>query len=298
MSWLIYLFIGLFIWSVTSLVDRYALSDKIDNKKLYVLFPSFVHIVVASLIIPFFGLEFASLDILGFAVLGGVLELIKLYFLFTAMGLEEISRVFPLGSFSSFIVLFLSWTLLDDALTGGELKAFFLFILGSFFLVFKYDVGGDFKLSESWKPILGVGVVGAFEIIVMKYVFQNAGFWTGFYFSRVGLLIGGLVLLLSWFRKSIIEDWLNLELRLKKLLLGNQCLAVFGHVFYYFAIKLENAALVSSASGMQHAMIFLMATAISLRKPELLKEDLRGRELLKKSFGILLIILAIFVLNR
>ncbi len=298
MGWLFFLTVGLFIWSVTSLVDRYALADKVDNEKLYVLFPALVHLVVASAIIPFFDLSFPDLTIFLWAILGGVLELVKLYFLFTAMGVEEISRVFPLGSFSSFIVLFLSWTLLNDPLTGGELKAFFLFVFGGFFLVFKKSAAGDFELSKSWKPILGVGVVGAFEIIVLKFVFQNTNFWTGFYFSRIGLFLAGLVLFFSWARKSVVEDWNSLKPFLKKLLVGNQVVAVIGHVFYYFAIKLENAALVSSAMGMQHAMIFLMATGISLWKPSLLKEDLRFRELVKKFIGIALIVIAIVLLNR
>ena len=74
-------------------------------------------------------------------------------------------------------------------------------------------------------------------------------------------------------------------------------IAVFGHIFFYLALSIANAALVSSAKGIQYVMIFVLATIVAIWKPKLLQEDLSKKEIIKKIIGIVLIVVAIYVLN-
>ncbi|RMF54700.1 hypothetical protein D6745_04430 [Candidatus Woesearchaeota archaeon] len=280
---------------MASLVDRYALIFHVKSKKLYVLYPALTHLVVTFVIIQFFPIEKLSFDVLGWAILGGLLEVWTLYYLFTAISLEQITKVFPLSSLTSFLVLFLSWLLLNDPLSGSSLYAFFLFVAGGTILGVSHDKK-KINLSKALKPLLITGFVGSFQIIVMKHVFNLTRFWTGFFYSRIGLFIGGLIIFLAW-QKKIIKEWKKVKPKTHSLLFGNQIIAVFGHVFVYFALSLANSALVSSAYGIQHIMIFLMATFISIWKPEILKEELTKKEILKKAIGTLLVIAAIYFLN-
>lgn len=297
MHWLIILSIGLFVWSLTALVDKYALTGRFKDKKLYMVFVCFTHIVIASiLVLFFFGLEPLPLKIVMLAILAGLIETLKIYYMFTSFSLEEVSRVFPIGVMSSFLVLGVSFVFLGESLSGFELLAFFMFIVGSLFLAVK-RVGEDFKITKAIFPILMTGIIGSIQLVVLRIVSQESGFWSSVFYTRLGLFIGALSIVLVFYRRGLFDSMNKISLKLKGIVVLNQVVAFGGYIFFFTAVGMVNAALVSSAMGIQHVMVFLLATVVTLFNPKLIKEELKISVLIQKGIGIALIVIAIYVLN-
>lgn len=289
--------IGLFIWSLTALVDKIALSGRIKDKKLYLLFAAFTQIVVIStIVLLFFHLESISLKIIMLAVFAGLIETLKLYYMFTSFSLEEVSRVFPIGVMSSFLVLILSSVFLKEPLGGFEFVAFFLFIIGSLCLAVK-RIDKKFRITKAIVPILLTGFIGSAEIVVLRMVFVESGFWTSVFYTRFGLFLGGIIVVIIYGRNGLFDELKDLSFRFKMLITANQAFALMGHVFFFAAVGMANAALVSSAMGIQHVMVFALATIVTLFNPKLVKEELGLGVLIQKSVGIAFIVVAIFILN-
>ena len=296
MFWLIYLLIGLFIWSIAGLVDRYALHDKkVKSEKLYLIFPCVTLVIAAAIvIIPFFGLEPISSTSLWLALAAGIVEAFGLYYYYVAVSKEEISKVASIGMLTSFFTLFLAWFVLKDPLSKNELIAFLFFVIGSIILACHYEKG--LKISKAVKPLIIGGLFGSVKYILFKAVFNVTEFWTGLFYSTVGLFIGGLLFILIW-HKEMWRDFKILTPKMKTLMFGNQAFAFFGHIFFFYSINLTNPALVSAAAGIQPVMILIMAIIVTKINPNLIAENIKKEDLVKKAVGIVIICLAVYVLN-
>lgn len=296
MHWLIYIVITASIWSIAGLIDRYAMLGRIKEAKLYLMLPIIGHFLMAFLLIPFFEINFLTGTLLLYCLFAGILEAFTWYYWFIGVRDEEVSKVGPLWAlFSSILVLIFGNLFLGEVLLGNEALAFVLFLIGGVLLGLKYQKK-KLNLTKGVKPIFIGALLASVHIVFFKYVLNEVGFWTGFFYSRLGTMIVGIFVMILWGR-IILKEWCSLSLKLKNLIVGNQIFAFFANIPYFYAFTLATTGLVKSAMGIQYAMVFLFATAVSHWKIELLAEDMEKKELWKKVAGIAVIILAIYVLN-
>ena len=229
-------------------------------------------------------------------MLSGAAEAVTLYYLYVAVSKEEVSRIFPLASAGPIFTLLLGWIFLSEALTRTELSAFGLFIVGGLFLGVKINRDSKtYELSRGLKPLLIGSLLSSSFTLFLKFVFTKTDFWTGFFYSRLGFFISGLLILLVW-RKEIIAEWQKLRPTIRIAIIGNQTISFTGHLFYFLAISLASAALVQSTLSIQNAIIFLMASAVSLWRPHALQESTGRRDILQKIVGIAIIMGAAYML--
>lgn len=294
MSWLAYAFIGITIWSATAVADRFFLLRHVTSKRFYVVVPSVVQFVAVLIAAAFFSIPHAAPISALAALLSGAAEVIFLYYLYTAVSGDEVSRVFPLTTAGPIFTLVLGWLFLHESLSIHQLAAFACFLVGGFLLAMRFG-GGAPSFSKAVQPLFIGSMLSSIFTLLLRYAFVSSDFWTGFFWSRVGFFIGGMIIL--WlYRDEVTAQWRALGMRARVALVGNQAVALSGHAFYFLAISLVNAALVQSVLGAQSAIILVMAVAVSLWRHDLIEESIAGRDLFQKAIGVGFVVVASYLL--
>lgn len=296
MTWVYLALIGMFIWSITAVVDRFALNERVSSKRFYTVIPAFIQLPLVILFYPFFAPTTLAFNVVAVGIFGGVIEALFLYYLYVAISKEEVSRVFMLASVGPLFTLFGGWILLGETLSGNEFLAMILFISGGAAIAFKKESHSkNYKLSKGVKPaLIGIGLVTIYTL-ALRYTFVESDFATGFFFSRIGFFMAGSLMLLIW-RKEIINQFLILQTKLKIILIANQVVAFSGHAFYFSALALASAALVESVLSIQGLLIFIIATIVSYFNPKLISERITKHDLIQKGIALLFIIIALNLL--
>ena len=134
--------------------------------------------------------------------------------------------------------------------------------------------------------------------VLQKIAFNNSNFVTGYVFFTMGTFAGSLALLIppSW-RKQIFERSKTAPPKRKRSYMVNRFLAGVGSFLVVFAISRANPAIVEAISGVRYAIIFIGALAITLIKPDWLKEDFSGRVLAAKLTATGLIVAGLAVIG-
>lgn len=294
MFWLYPALIGMAIWSVTAIVDRFALNERIKSMRFYVVVPALLQFPLVLVLYPLFAPTTFDTHVVAISLLGGALEVAMLYYLFVAFSAEEIGRVFPLMSLGSVMTLAGGWLFLGDTLDGRELAAFALLVSGGFIVALKRDAK-RVKFTRAIVPILIACGLGSAYSLTLRWAFIESDFATGFFFSRIGFFLGGAIVLVVWY-SEIKRQWSTLRTRLRTLIIGNQIVVFSGHTFYFSALALVNAALVGSVLSIQGILIFAMASVISFFNPNLVNESITKADLTQKITGIALIVLGLNLL--
>lgn len=229
----------------------------------------------------------------------GIVEGIFLYYLFKSISVEELGRVFPLASLSAIFTLLGGFLFFNETLTQYESLAFLFLVIGGVVLAVKKNTGAHtYKLLsfQALQPLL----LGAFFIstytLALRYTFVESDFATGFFFSRIGFFLFGAVLLMLW-KKELVEQWNQLSKKIKLIVMGNQVVAFGGHALYFSAIALTSAALVQSVLSVQGLVVFLIASVISFFNPKLVAESITRHDVIQKSIGVSLVVLALYFLT-
>lgn len=295
MTWLVFAFIGITIWSATAIADRFFLIRHVTSKRFYVVVPALLQFLVTLVLaLLFFSIPHASPTAIATALASGAMEVVFLYYLFTAVSNDEVSRVFPLTAAGPIITLVLGRFVLHETLTSHQLLAFGLFLVGGFFLAAKFK-GGGLSFSKAIKPLFIGSALTSIFTLLLRSAFVQGGFWAGFFYSRLGFFLGG-TLVLYLYRAEIMQQWKVLRTGVRTILIGNQVAALSGHAFYFLALSLASAALVQSVLSAQSAIILVFAVLVSFWKKDIIEESLHGRDLSQKAVGIAFIIVASYLL--
>lgn len=299
MEWLILASSGMFVWSCTAVVDKFVLHNKISSQRFYVLVPALVQFPLTLAFFPLFKPTSFDPAVILTALGAGFIEGIFLYYLFKSISVEELGRVFPLASVSAILTLLGGFILFGETLTQTELFAFVTFVIGGVVLSVKKNIEtksyGFLSVKVFRSLFLGALFISTYTL-ALRYTFLESDFATGFFFSRIGFLVFGLILLIFW-RKELYEQWNKIDAKIRTIVIGNQVFAFGGHALYFSAIALASAALVQSVLAVQGLVVFMIASIVSYLNPNLVAESITRHDLIQKGIGVLLVVLALYLLT-
>lgn len=298
MTWLTLAVSGMLIWSCTAVVDRFALHGRINSQRFYVVIPALLQLLLVLILYPYFTPTSFEATTVAVGIGGGLVEGFFLYYLFKGMSEAELGRVFPLASTSAILTLLGGYLLFSEQLSSNDLSAFLALVLGGVVLsVEKKRDGLSYKLVslKALKPLAIGAVFISSYTLALRYTFIESDFATGFFFSRVGFFLFGLTTLLIW-RHEIINQWRITTFKIKSVVIGNQLAAFFGHVLYFSAVAMTSAALVQSVLSVQALIVFILAILVSYINPNLVAESITRHDFLQKSIGVILVVIALFLI--
>ncbi len=293
MTWLFAALSTYLILAVVFLVDKYLLTQKIPDPKFYSFLVGGLGILVV-LLIPFVNFSVPGVSQIGLALLAGAFYILGLLWFYKGLQLFEASRVVPaitgILPLFTFVITFLS-SQGQEKLSLDGLTAFFLLVLGSVLITYQRKAGISFNcLKISALSALAL----AFSFVLTKYVYLGQAFWSGFIWIRLG---GVLMAFLFFFlfreiRETLFQAKNTFSQKTGIIFIANQGMGAGAAILQNWAIALAPLAyiaVINALQGTQYVFLLILALLLSLKFPQIIKEEISREVILQKIISILLI---------
>jgi drug/metabolite transporter (DMT)-like permease len=259
----------------------------------YVFWLGFISILGLALI-PF-GFKWPALSIAALGVLTGILHLAAIYFYYAVLKAGEASETLAImGGFSPIATMLIGEALLPKALGGWKLLGFAVLVSGSFVMFLSEELNLRKLLPGI---LLASGLFGLVNVL-QKIVFNETAFVTGYVFFTFGTFLGAVFLLIrpSW-RAEIFKSSGEAQPSARFWYFVNRFMSGLGSFLIFYAISLENPAVVDAIAGVRFVIIFLAVFLLTRLSPSILSEEFRGWVLVAKTAATLLITAGLVILG-
>lgn len=301
MVWMLVALGGYFFSAIVAILDKYLLSGPIKAPAVYAFFVSLFSLFTL-FFIPF-GFQFLAWQGTLLFLLSGILFLYGLVAFYTAVQQWEVSRVAPLTgtvvSLVAFGAVFLPSLFGDGSFTVIHILALLLLIGGGLLISFDLPFKPGERISVS--AILA-GILLGVSLLLLKYGYSNANFITGLVWSRVGIFIGGIsLLLIPLYRAQILKSSHTVSKPSRRtvhtgfVFVTNKILGGVAGLLITYATSIGPVSFVQALSGMQYVFILLLALPLSLRYPHVFGEKLLFWDWFQKILAILIIALGLWL---
>lgn len=296
-SWVFVAIAAYLLLAINGIVDKFLLTKTVRQPVAYAFYVGLSGAVVL-LLLPF-GVGMLSVDHLVIALAAGASFIIALFFFYTAIQQTSISRVLPLeGGLVPVFTLLLAYLIVGTRLTGTQLLAFALLVVGAVLVSIKKEQG---KLqSRAFQSALLASIFFALSFVLTKYIYDVSGtsFITGLFWTRIGLLLAALCLLLktSW-RHAITRAPKQAEQSNIVLFYGAQLVGGAAAILQNYAIAIGNVVIVNALQGTQFAFTLIFTTFLSYYYPRIIREKITAGILAQKIIAILLISVGLWFLH-
>lgn len=293
---------GYSLQAVSNVFDKFLLSERrIGAPPLYAFFTALTSLPFLALL-PF-GVVLFSPRAMAFGVFSGFLFLFGLLAMYRAIKRSEVSRAAPLIGVATVVFLFLLSILFSIA-SGRTPDPIDVFALGLL-------AGGGILLSTGGIGIRGPGftrcvfVSGALyaaSLVMLREAYAESNFITGLVWSKAGMFLAGLALLsVGSSRRAIAAGGRRLSGSGKRtagttvFFFLNQAFGGAGTFLVAYAVSLGPATFVQGVGGVQYALVFVLATLLSIRFPDIFREHISAWGMFRKIAAIALLSLGVWL---
>lgn len=294
MSWIFITIGAYFLNAVAITIDKFLLSKKIPNPAVYTFFICTLSIVALGLA-PW-GLAWYGWSSTLIAIVAGMIFTASLWTMFAALERAEASRVTPIvGGLQPIIIAILAWIFLTEALSQTALIALVLIIIGTVLL--SWQRHGQASRASIYLAI-GSAILFAISYTITKGVFVDQNFISGFIWTRIGAVIGALLLLISATnRRDIAANLRGGQGQTGVLFITGQAMGSLSFILVNYAIAIASSvAIVNAMQGVQFVFLLIITTVLSRYFPTILHEDTSPAVIIQKVFGLGAVIAGIVVL--
>ena len=291
MSWLIIAISAYFLFAIVALIDKYLLGGLMPSPKVYAFYVATFGIL-ALILIPF-GFWIPAPFQVFLALLAGVFHILAIFVYFNGIKNFDASRIVPaIGGLSPLftfgLIYFFSGS--KEALSLIEIIAFILLVLGSIFITRE-------KTKEISLKSFQLSFLAAFffalHFVLVKFVYLEQPFISGFIWTRIGAFLVAIALFFSKdVRTELFIKRKTLNIKTWRVFFPNEAASAVAFILQNWAIALAGiayVAIISALAGVQYVFLLIFAVLLSLKFPQVLKEEISKKIILQKTFAILLI---------
>ncbi len=303
MIWVLIALLGYFFNAVSAAFDKYLLSDRIPTPAVYAFFVSLFSLFALGFI-PF-GAQFLDVKTTAIFLLSGAAFVYGLVALYTAVKQHEVSRVTPLVgtvvSLVTFLAVFLPGMAGEFVLSFSYVGALLLLILGGLLISFDLPLRRGEHIS---RYVFFAGILMGTSLLLLKqgYTDVDVAFVSGIVWSRIGMFVAGVsLLLIPVFREQILAQFRGFHHRSERafgttvLFVLNKVTAGVATFLVSYAISIGSVSFVQALSGMQYVFLLIMAFPLALRFPAVFGERLHFWDWFQKAVAVVIIGLGLFV---
>lgn len=294
--WLFFALVAPLLFGVGGVLDKFMRDRHLSTFNLSIVTGISWFWVVA--LLPFIGFDFgaASVVVVLAGFFAGVLLFANGFPYFHALSLEEASRVVPLWSLSSVMVLVIAFFFLGERLGFYDFAGFVLVVAGAF-LVSSSNLAGVFRPGKVFFLMSVACFFTSVSFVIAKWLYGFASFWEVAFFLGLGIAVSALVVLVVSGRSVVfVRDIFNLRKAFFVLLLRELTL-VCGMLAFGFALMLGSASLTSALSELAGFFTFVFAVFLSFRLPGFFVERVDKKTLLTKALAIAMIVAGVFAIS-
>jgi uncharacterized membrane protein len=305
--WILIVVIAQLLNAIVTTIDKFILtSKKVPDPFTYAfyitLFSFFAIFLFFLGYLPFnFGdfnlphfenIMWPNLELSFYSILAGLALFLSLFFLYSAFKTADASDVIPVVSSISAIFTFLiSFVFLKQGLSPNFFYGFLLLVIGMAFLShFRFTFKSVFCAFLS-------GFSFAIYYILMKVMFNNFSFDQTFFWTRIGILIiVVIILLLPFLRKKIINGVKNTKPSGGFWMILNNSMGGIAGIALLKATELGDVSVVQAMNGLQFVFLIFIAVLFGKINATLLGEGHNLADLIQKIISVCLIIFGFILL--
>ena len=293
MTWLLAALSTYLIMAVVFLVDKYLLTQKIPSPRLYAFFVGILG-GLAVILIPFVDFGFPGFSQLILSLVAGALYIFALLWFYKSLQAFEASRVVPaitgiLPLFTFFIIILVSRG--EATLSFKTAVAFLVLIFGSVLITKEREKEISLQV---FKAAAITAFLLALSFVLIKYVYLAQSFWQGFIWMRVGGFLMALLffVLFREIRDNLFIAKKGFSKKTGVIFVVNQGFGAAAGILQNWAIALAPLAfiaIINALQGTQYVFLLIFALILSLKFPQIIKEEISKEVILQKVIAILLI---------
>jgi drug/metabolite transporter (DMT)-like permease len=307
--WILIVIVAQFLNAVVAVIDKHIVTDeKVSAPVTYVFYVGLLSVlslvVFITSIIPvnIGGFSFPhiqhiylpSLKLVAFSLLAGYSFIIFLFFLYTAFKKSDASDVVPVvGSVNAILTFIISFIFIGEVLTDN-------FILGFTFLIMSMVILSHFRFTK--RILIYAILAGVFSAIyysAMKIMFVEFAFDQTFYWSRMGILVATLsILLIPRFRKNVFQGMKGTKIKSSFWILGNSILGGIAGIALLKATELGSVTVVQVMSGLQFTFLVIFSILFGRATPTTFGENNNINDIIQKAVSVSFIVLGFYWLFK
>lgn len=290
MTWLIIVILAHLFYALVFIIDKYVLSRSLPHPIVYAFYVGVLSIFVWVLF-PF-GFYLPSGREIILILLAGIVQVAGWIYFYKALNTGEISRIIPfVGAFMGIFTLVLGVSLIGEKLSGQQILAVVLLILGGLIISIKKGAFG-----KAFIQALAGALLFAIFWVITKYIFSYTSFISGLIWLRTGVAVVALALLVSKKNRQLIfRKTEKLQPGTIRYFLSARVLGVVAALAMYLAVFWGSVILVNSLQGVQYILVLVLALILFKKFPKL-REQFSREIIIQKIIAIILIGLGLFIL--
>jgi drug/metabolite transporter (DMT)-like permease len=301
-SWVVFAFSGPVLWAISVHLDKYLVERffKESNVAVMLLFTAFVGVLP----LPFIWLYEPSVTAPGLGsialiILAGILYMVAMLLYLQALQTEEASVVAPYFQAGPLFGYGLAYLVLGETLTGRQLAGGVLIVLGALSVSVRFAYGARMFKTRLVVLMLTCGFAGALAGLIFKIFALDVEFWTTTFWMYAGEAIFGCALLLvPTYRRQLLATLRVNTAALLSINGSNELINLGGGLGNRYALMFAPLSIVQAIGSTTTLFVFAFGVVLSLLWPGLGREDLSGRELLKKGIAAALVAVGVALVTH
>lgn len=306
MNWISIAITSYLLIALAVILDKFLLSSKrVAHPATYAFYSGILSFFTVFIFAPF-GFHWVSLVDALLMFLCGLIFFIGVLLLFFAIQKSETSRVIPVvGAVVPLGSLIIEGIILRQEFLPQEILGVIILIFGGLLISFDLPLRiGKKKFFAGFYYSIFAGILLAIAYSGLNYFYKHDNFANVFGWTRMGLAIGAVFLLLVpvW-RKAILNSIFGFKKEKKKnistgnLFLLNKILNGVGSALANYAIAIGSVAVVNALVSVEYVFVFILALIFHGFYPQVFSEKNKASDLMQKVIAIFIIAIGIILIT-
>jgi len=309
--WLLLVIIAQFILAAVALIDKYIVSSKtvvlrpftytfwisiLSSGSVLVFLFGWVPLPVDGIHIPSFAnIQGLTITTFALALTAGYTFFTALLSMFTALKHADASDVVPVvGAMNALFTFVLGYYFFEATLPRN-------FFIGMLLLVIGTVLTSSLRFNrQTMLSVFHAGIMFGLHYVVLKQLFLETNFDTGFFWSRMAIVFIALsMLLIPYYYNKVMVRTRRAKKRDGALLIGNKILGGLASIMMLMAVNLVDKSLISlpqALGGLQYLFLLSFSVCCGRYIAKDWGENVSTRDIIQKAVSIPLIVLGFFLL--
>lgn len=303
MLWILIALLSPLLHGLSNVLDNYLVNKLFKDPVILVFFNSCINLLFLPLVLIIDTPEMISLKLLPFILILGLTNIFYLYPYYKALESDDTSIVTGLFSLGKIVVPFLAYIVVKEKLSIIQYIGFFIIILSATFLAINNKIDNKnnrkmFRVNSSFFWMGLCSLILAVEVVTYKYLFSYTSWATGFSWGVLASVILVLpMLVIKRYREGIISQFSKFK-KSFHLFIIEEFLTFGGSGAITLALTLAPVTLVEAVSSFQPIFVLGYAILFSKFKPNVFKEKIDLKNIIKKTILFLIMVIGIVMITK
>lgn len=303
MDWLALAMLAAALNGAVSSVDKFIVAKQIPDPAMYAFFMSTVGMVSA--IVMWFAqdIHIVPLGPTFLALSSGILYLAYIALYFAALAYGDASVVVALGQITPVFTTLWGFTFLGERYDTLTYVGVGLVIAGSVVLSREENVEGDTKTPAHLNQALLLMLAGCFfnsiSQLMLKSSLQEIRTLDGFFWPRIGVFLGGVILIMAPSRRRALGSaFRGMDRRVYGLIAGNEVIALAAVLAMTLAYGEGPLTLVTASSATQPLFVIFFVWLVNRLRPGTVPDRTDRRLFAVRLLPLTMIGIGVYLLSR